>query len=124
VGERVRVLDVASGEWLDLELVGPLEADPSAGRISGPPRKAIGGLRRGATVDVDAPRGTRRFEMLAVEPPARAASTPYGWISPRRIAYRVSSTRSLIPSLSRMFWRCRSTVLTLITSSWAISFEV
>src|ERR1043166_7553247 len=29
-----------------------------------------------------------------------------------------------MPSLSRMFWRWRSTVLMLITSSWAISFEV
>src|SRR5262249_42336127 len=34
VGERVRLRDLDSGERLELELVGPLEADPSAGRIS------------------------------------------------------------------------------------------
>src|SRR5438105_4413869 len=34
----------------------------------------------------------------------------YGSISPWRIAYRVSSTRSRIPSFSRMFARWRSTV--------------
>jgi transcription elongation factor GreA len=77
VGERVRVRDLASGERLDLELVGPLEADPVAGRISvaSPLGSAILGLRRGEVVDVVAPRGTRRFEVLAVEPPVAARAT-------------------------------------------------
>src|SRR5262249_36754744 len=35
----------------------------------------------------------------------RARSDDQGSTSPRRIAYRVSSTRSLIPSFSRMFAR-------------------
>jgi len=77
VGERVRVRNLASGERLDLELVGPLEADPAAGRISiaSPLGKAIEGLRRGEIADVDAPRGRLQFRVLAVEPPvpARAA---------------------------------------------------
>ena len=75
VGERVRVLDVASGDRLDLELVGPFEADASLGRVSvaSPLGRAIVGLRRGQVADVDAPRGTRQFKVLAVEPPAPAA---------------------------------------------------
>jgi transcription elongation factor GreA len=73
VGERVRVRDLATGERLDLELVGPFEADPFAGRISiaSPVGKAIVGLRRGQIADVEAPRGRRQYKVLAVEP-ARA----------------------------------------------------
>jgi len=72
VGERVRLRDLESGERLELELVGPLEVDPGAGRISvvSPLGKAIVGLRRGEIAGVDAPAGHRRFEVLAVEPPA------------------------------------------------------
>jgi transcription elongation factor GreA len=75
VGERVRVRDLVSGERLDLELVGQHEGDPCAGRISvaSPLGKAILGLRRGEVVDVHAPRGTRRFKVLAVEPPVPAS---------------------------------------------------
>jgi transcription elongation factor GreA len=76
VGERVRLRDLESGERLELELVGPLEADPAAGRISiaSPVGRAIQGLRRGQVAEVDAPRGTLRFKILAVEvaAPARA----------------------------------------------------
>lgn len=70
VGERVRLRDLDSGERLELELVGPLEADPSAGRISvvSPLGKAIVGLRRGEVANVEAPLGPRRFKILAVEP--------------------------------------------------------
>jgi transcription elongation factor GreA len=75
IGERVRLRDLDSGERLELELVGPLEADPAAGRISvvSPVGKAIVGLRRGQIAGVDAPVGRRRFKVLAVEPPAPAA---------------------------------------------------
>lgn len=75
VGERVRLRDLESGERLEVELVGPLETDPSAGRISvvSPLGKAIVGLRRGEVVGIDAPLGRRRFKVLAVEPPAPAA---------------------------------------------------
>jgi transcription elongation factor GreA len=75
VGERVRVRDVDAGDELELELVGPLEADPAAGRISvlSPLGKQIVGLRGGDVAAVDAPRGRRLFEVLAVEPPAPAA---------------------------------------------------
>ena len=49
--------------------------------------------------------------------------TAYGSISPARIAYRVSSSRSRSPSFCSRLARCRSTVLTLMTSSSAISFD-
>jgi transcription elongation factor GreA len=75
VGERVDVRDLVSGERLELELVGTLESDPDAGRISvvSPVGKAIVGLRRGQVVDVETPIGRRRFKVLEVEPPPRAA---------------------------------------------------
>jgi transcription elongation factor GreA len=71
VGERVHVRDLVSGDRLDLELVGTIEVDPDAGRISvvSPLGKAIVGLRRGQVVDVDTPLGRRRFKVLEVEPP-------------------------------------------------------
>lgn len=69
VGERVRVRNLDSGERLEFELVGPLEADTSAGRISvaSPLGKAILGRRRGEVAEIDAPRGRLRFRIVAVE---------------------------------------------------------
>jgi transcription elongation factor GreA len=75
VGERVRLHDLDSGERLELELVGHLEADPSEGRISivSPLGKAVVGLRRGQVAGVDTPLGRRRVRVVAVEPPPPAA---------------------------------------------------
>lgn len=69
VGERVRLRALESGERLELELVGPLEADATAGRISvaSPVGKAILGLRRGQVAEVEAPRGTLRYKILTIE---------------------------------------------------------
>lgn len=66
VGERVRVRDLESGRRLELELVGPLETDVAAGRISlaSPLGRAIHGRRRGEVVEVDAPRGPLRYRIL------------------------------------------------------------
>lgn len=74
-GERVRVRDVASGTSLELELVGQLEADVAAGRVSvaSPLGKALVGLRKGEIASVKAPRGRFAFEVLAVEVQAPAA---------------------------------------------------
>ena len=74
VGERVRLYDLDSGERLELELVGSLEADPSEGRISVVPPlgKAVVGLRRGQIAGVDTPLGRRRVKVVAVEPPPAA----------------------------------------------------
>lgn len=75
LGERVRVREVASGRSLELELVGQLEADVAAGRVSGasPLGQALVGLRKGEIAQVDAPRGRFAFQVMAVELPARAA---------------------------------------------------
>jgi transcription elongation factor GreA len=75
LGETVRVREVVSGHSLELELVGPLEGDLAAGRISiaSPLGRALVGLRKGEIAVVDAPRGRFGFEVLAVELPARAA---------------------------------------------------
>jgi transcription elongation factor GreA len=74
-GERVRVREVTSGHSLELELVGQLEADLAARRISvaSPLGQALVGLRKGEIAVVDAPRGRFGFEVLAVELPAPAA---------------------------------------------------
>jgi transcription elongation factor GreA len=71
-GERVRVREVTSGDSLDLELVGQLEADVTAGRVSvaSPLGRALVGLREGEIAEVRAPRGRFSFEVLAVELPA------------------------------------------------------
>ena len=72
IGERVLVHDLDADERLELELVGPAEADAQVGRVSvaSPVGRAILGLRRGDVADVDAPRGRLRFKVLAVELPA------------------------------------------------------
>jgi transcription elongation factor GreA len=69
VGECARLRDLDSGEGLEVELVGPFESDPAAGRISvaSPLGRAIVGLRRGQVAEVDAPRGKLHFEVVAVE---------------------------------------------------------
>jgi transcription elongation factor GreA len=69
VAERVRLRDLESGERIEVELVGPFESDAAAGRISiaSPLGRAVVGLRRGDVAEVEAPRGTLRFEILAVE---------------------------------------------------------
>ena len=77
VGERARLRDLASGERLEVELVGSHESDATAGRISvaSPLGRAIVGLRRGQVAEVEAPRGKLQFKVLAVEPrpPSRRA---------------------------------------------------
>jgi len=74
-GERVRVREILSGHSLELQLVGQLEVDVAAGRVSvaSPLGQALVGLRKGQIAIVDAPRGRFGFQVLAVEIPAHAA---------------------------------------------------
>ncbi|MDP1850098.1 MAG: GreA/GreB family elongation factor [Solirubrobacteraceae bacterium] len=68
IGAYVR-LRMPSGAALRLQLVGTAEADPGQGRISigSPVGQAILGRRHGDVVDVQAPGGTHRVEILEIE---------------------------------------------------------
>ena len=74
VGERVRLRDLETGETIEYELVGALEADPFARRISAasPLGRALLGRRRGERVEVQAPKALLRYEIVGI----RAAGRP------------------------------------------------
>jgi transcription elongation factor GreA len=74
VGERVRLRDLDSGEKVEYVLVGSLECDPLAGRISvaSPVGEALLGRRCGDVAIVAAPKGRFRFKILAIEMPVSA----------------------------------------------------
>jgi transcription elongation factor GreA len=69
VGERVRLRDLETGERVDYELVGSLESDPGAGRISAesPVGQALLGRRKGEVAVVDAPKGAVELKILEIE---------------------------------------------------------
>jgi transcription elongation factor GreA len=69
LGERVRLRDLDTGMRIEYEVVGTLEADLPAGRISAvsPLGRALLGRRRGDIVLVDAPGGVWRFKILRIE---------------------------------------------------------
>jgi transcription elongation factor GreA len=71
VGEWLQLRELASGELLEIQLVGRFEADASAGRISvvSPLGRAVVGACAGEVVEVDAPMGRARYEVLAIEAP-------------------------------------------------------
>jgi transcription elongation factor GreA len=75
LGERVRLRDLDTGAKHEYELVGSLEAEPAAGRISAesPVGQALIGRRRGDVALVDAPRGRMRFRIVAIDMPAATA---------------------------------------------------
>lgn len=72
LGERVRLRDLDTGAKHEYELVGSLEAEPAAGRISAesPVGQALIGRRRGDVALVDVPRGRKRFRIVAIDVPA------------------------------------------------------
>jgi transcription elongation factor GreA len=65
-GTTVTVADDESGREATYTLVGPTEADLSAGKLSSesPMAKALMGRRPGDAVDVQTPRGVRRQRVL------------------------------------------------------------
>jgi transcription elongation factor GreA len=69
VGERVRLRDLETGQRLSYDVVGSLESDVFAGRVSSssPLGRALIGLRKGQVAVVNAPRGLRRLKILAIE---------------------------------------------------------
>lgn len=75
LGERVRLRNLDTGTRIEYEVVGTLETDLHAGRISAvsPLGRALLGRRRGDIVLVDAPGGVRRFKILRIESAHAAA---------------------------------------------------
>ena len=69
VGERVTVLDLESGSTSDYRIVGSGESDPAALEVSylSPIGSALLGRRVGDVVEVEAPRGLRRLEIVEVD---------------------------------------------------------
>jgi transcription elongation factor GreA len=64
-GRTAEVLDEQSGTVHTWTIVGPTEADIGAGRLSAqsPVASALLGRAAGETVEVDTPRGTRRYRV-------------------------------------------------------------
>lgn len=69
LGASVVLKDLEYGDRLEYAIVGTLEADPAHNRISNesPVGRAIMGKRVGAVVEVDAPDGTIKYEILAIK---------------------------------------------------------
>ncbi len=74
LGELVQLRDLDTGTDHAYHLVGSLEADPIAGRISAesPLGRALLGRRRGELAVVETPRGQFRYEIVAIELPVAA----------------------------------------------------
>lgn len=68
VGSKVTVKDIEFNEELTYYIVGSTEADPEKGRISdeSPIGKGLLGHKTGETVDIDAPAGIIKFEILSI----------------------------------------------------------
>lgn len=70
IGSRVRVRNLQTGDVDEYELVGAIEPDVGNGRVSvgAPVGRALVGHVHGTVVEVAAPRGTLRFEILGIRP--------------------------------------------------------
>lgn len=68
IGSRVRLREVPTGEELEFQILGSAEADPEHHRISNrsPLGQAVLGRRPGEIVEVQAPGGTMRYEILEI----------------------------------------------------------
>ena len=65
----------AKGDVFECQLVGPIEGDPTNGRVSiaAPIGAALIGRQRGARIEVATPRGSVTLEVLGVAASARMA---------------------------------------------------
>jgi transcription elongation factor GreA len=68
-GATVTLLDQDTAEKKVLQIVGEPEADPRKGRVSiaSPVARALIGKAKGSAVEVEAPRGTKTYQILRVE---------------------------------------------------------
>jgi transcription elongation factor GreA len=66
LGSRVRIKDLEYGDELEYIIVGSVEADPTRNKISNesPVGRAILGQRIGTVVEVEAPIGIIKYEIL------------------------------------------------------------
>lgn len=69
LGSRIVLLDVEFGDDFEIVLVGSFEADPQNNRISisSPLGEALLGKAVGDEVEVEAPGGTQRYKVKALE---------------------------------------------------------
>ena len=69
IGSKVAVRDLEFGTEDTYEIVGSQEADPIMSRISddSPFGKGLMGKRQGDTVEVEAPAGILKFEIISIE---------------------------------------------------------
>lgn len=69
LGDWVTVVEVGGEEEERYQLVGAMEADPVAGRLSNesPLGRALLGSKIGDTVQVNAPRGITEFRVVSIE---------------------------------------------------------
>jgi len=65
---RVRVINLHTGQQREFRMVGPLEADATAGHLSltSPLGKALQGRAVGDRIQVQTPRGVRSYQVLAI----------------------------------------------------------
>jgi transcription elongation factor GreA len=65
---RVRVINLNTGQEREFKMVGPLEADATAGHLSltSPLGKALQGRAVGDRIQVQTPRGVRSYQVLAI----------------------------------------------------------
>ncbi|NLA57902.1 MAG: transcription elongation factor GreA [Firmicutes bacterium] len=68
VGHLVRIRDMDTGEEMEFTIVGSVEADPAASRIShrSPVAQALLGRKVGELVNVDAPAGQFVYKILSI----------------------------------------------------------
>lgn len=68
VGSKVKVKDVETGDISEYKIVGSAEADPLKSKLSNesPVGRALMGKRKGAVVDVKAPAGILKYEILDI----------------------------------------------------------
>lgn len=69
VGNSIVLRDEASGEELRYTIVSPREVDPTRGKISShsPTGKAVIGRTQGDTVEITAPAGKLRYQLVQIE---------------------------------------------------------
>lgn len=68
IGSKVRLRDLQEGDEIEYTIVGPVEADPARNKISNesPVGKAILGKTKGSIVEVAAPGGLLKYEILDI----------------------------------------------------------